>query len=113
MSKLALMLHQIVKVFCTILRDIYLFFYLLCEFVKVLQVYQGIKVTQVPLESVWKALQALLGYQDPQAERVPQQIPTLPGLVPQAHLAGLGLWDRKAFKEIPEAQGLQVSFKYM
>lgn len=80
---------------------------------KVLQVHQGIKVTQAPLESVWKALQALLGYQDPQAERVPQQIPTLPGLVPQAPLAGLGLWDRKAFKEILEAQGLQVSFKYM
>lgn len=80
---------------------------------KVLQVHQGIKVTQVPLELVWKVLQALPGYQDTQAERVPQQIPTLPGLAPQAHLAGLGLWDRKAFKEILEALGLRVSFKYM
>lgn len=80
---------------------------------KVLQVYQGIKVTQVPLELVWKALQALLGYQDPQAQRVLQQIPTQPGLVPQVHLAGLELWDREAFKEIPGPLGIQVSFKYM
>lgn len=113
MRKLALMLPPNYQSFLYNLKRHLFFLIYFVNLPKVLQVYQGIKVTQVPLELVWMALQALLGYQDPQAERVPQQIPTLPDLVPQVHLAGLGLWDKKAFKEILEALGLQVSFKYM
>lgn len=73
----------------------------------------GIQATQVPLELVWMALWVLLGYQDPQAGRVPQGMSFLPGQVGQGHLASLGLWGQKAFGEFLEAQDLRVSFLYI
>lgn len=70
----------------------------------------GIQVTLVPVELVWMALQALLGYQDPLAGRGHKEMSSLPGQVLLAHLVPLGQLVQTVFGAFLEAQGLQVSF---
>lgn len=69
-----------------------------------------IQVNLVPVVLAWMDLQALLGYQDPQAERVLKEISCLPLLVLLAHLDTLGLWDQLDLVGFLETLGFQVSF---
>ena len=59
------------------------------------------------------ALQAHLGYQGPQAERVTQEMSSLPDQVLLAHLAPLGLLGQLDTVAFLDTQGLQVSFIYI
>lgn len=70
----------------------------------------GIQVTLVPVDSVRMALQALLGHQDTQVERVPPGMSSLPGKVLLAHLASLGLRGPKDLVAFAGAPVLQVSY---
>lgn len=80
-------------------------FDMLCTFSKVLQVCKGIQVTQVWWELLWKVPKALLGYQDCQAEREPQEMLCLSSQVTQADLVSLDLWARKGLADPVEVQG--------
>lgn len=73
----------------------------------------GSQVTLVPVELVWMALKAFLGYRDTQAGRVPQGMSFLTARVLQAHLDSLELLGQADLVAFLEAQGLQVSFIYI
>lgn len=80
---------------------------------EVLQVCKGIKVTQVRWELLWKVPKALLGYQDCQAEREPQEMLCLSSQVTQADLVSLDLWARKGLADPMEVQGPLESWEHL
>lgn len=65
-------------------------------------------MNRVSMKAAWKALQALLGYQVHQDEKVPQAMSSIPGLVLLAHLAAPGLWDGRDCLASLEALEFQV-----
>lgn len=69
----------------------------------------GIWVTLVPVELVRLALKVLLAYLDTKAERVNQEMLSLPGQVLLAHLASVGPQGKLACLEPLETQDHQVS----
>lgn len=71
-----------------------------------------IQVSLVPMDSAWTAFQALMGYQDLQAERVPLVMSSMPFRGLLDHLALLELTGIRDFLALLENQEFQVRQMY-